>query len=201
MAGAGYKSFTAGSILTATEVNTYLMEQSTMVFATTTARDAAITSPAEGMMAYTTDTDTFWYYSGSAWASMAKGSAWTSYTPTLTNATLGNGTIAGSYLQEGKKITFRALFTLGSTSTVTGSLGISLPFAVATSSLQLAHCLLEDAGVSSYLGIAELSSSTATLRAAGAAGTYATQAAISATVPFTWGNTDKAYVQGTYEAA
>lgn len=70
MAGAGYKSFTAGSILTATEVNTYLMEQSTMVFATTTARDAAITSPAKGMMCYISSNDAsegLYTYNGTSW--------------------------------------------------------------------------------------------------------------------------------------
>jgi len=67
MAGAGFKTFTAGSILTASEVNTYLMEQSTMVFATTTARDAAITAPSEGMQCYITDTNRQMFYDGSAW--------------------------------------------------------------------------------------------------------------------------------------
>lgn len=200
MAGAGFKTFTAGSILTASDVNSYLVEQSCMRFATTTARDAAITAPSEGMQAYTDDTDSFWYYSGSAWLPINKGSAWTSYTPTLTNATLGNGTISGSYIQQGKFVAFRVKFTLGSTSTVTGSLSVSLPLAVATGSLQFATCLLLDSGVSAYPGVAELSSSTAELRAVGSAGTYATQAAISGTVPFTWGNTDIAYVHGIYEA-
>jgi hypothetical protein len=67
MAGAGFKTFTAGSILTASEVNTYLMEQSTMVFATTTARDAAITAPSEGMQCYITDSNRLMFYDGAAW--------------------------------------------------------------------------------------------------------------------------------------
>jgi hypothetical protein len=47
-------------------VNGYLM-QGVLVFANTTARDAAITAPAEGQFAFTKDTDSLWYYSGSAW--------------------------------------------------------------------------------------------------------------------------------------
>jgi hypothetical protein len=37
------------------------------VFATTTARNAAITAPAEGQFAFTKDTNSLWYYDGAAW--------------------------------------------------------------------------------------------------------------------------------------
>ena len=68
MAGAGYKSFTAGEVLEASEVNTYLMQQSIMVFASEAARDTAIGSDvAEGMHAYITGTNAFQYYDGAAW--------------------------------------------------------------------------------------------------------------------------------------
>lgn len=67
-AGLGFKTFNTGDVLSATDVNGYLM-QGVLVFATTTARDAAITAPAEGQFAFTKDTDSLWYYSGSAWVS------------------------------------------------------------------------------------------------------------------------------------
>ena len=72
MAGAGYKLFGAGDILTAGQVNTYLNEQSVMVFATTAARDAALTSVlAEGMTCYVKDNGStvaeFQVYDGAAW--------------------------------------------------------------------------------------------------------------------------------------
>jgi hypothetical protein len=54
MPGAGFTTFTAGSVLTATQVNTYLMQQAVMVFTNEAARDAAITSPSEGMTSYLT---------------------------------------------------------------------------------------------------------------------------------------------------
>jgi len=50
--GSGYKPFTAASVLTSADMNNYLMEQSVMFFATTAARDAAITAPEDGMVAY-----------------------------------------------------------------------------------------------------------------------------------------------------
>lgn len=68
MAGAGYKSFTAGEVLEASEVNTYLMDQSIMVFAGTAARATALgTAVSEGMHTYLTDTNSFQYYDGAAW--------------------------------------------------------------------------------------------------------------------------------------
>ena len=67
MAGAGFKTFSVGEVLTATNVNTYLMQQAVMVFADASARSTAISSPSEGMVTYLTGSNTLWYYSGSAW--------------------------------------------------------------------------------------------------------------------------------------
>jgi hypothetical protein len=65
-AGLGFKTFSTGDVLSATDVNGYLM-QGVLVFASTAARDAAITSPQEGQFAFTKDTDQLWYRSASAW--------------------------------------------------------------------------------------------------------------------------------------
>jgi hypothetical protein len=68
MAGAGFKTFTAGEVLTAADVNSYLMQQAVLVFASDAARTSAVASPTEGMLSYLKDTDTVQSYSGSAWA-------------------------------------------------------------------------------------------------------------------------------------
>jgi hypothetical protein len=65
-AGQGFKTFTTGEVLTAADVNGYLM-QGVLVFASAAARDAAITSPQEGQCCYLKDTDAVLTYSGSAW--------------------------------------------------------------------------------------------------------------------------------------
>ena len=65
-AGLGFKTFVTGEVLTAADTNGYLM-QGINVFATTAARDAAITAPAEGQFAFTKDTNSLWYYDGAAW--------------------------------------------------------------------------------------------------------------------------------------
>lgn len=65
-AGLGFKTFNTGDVLSASDVNGYLM-QGVLVFADTTARDAAITSPQEGQFAFTKNNDSLWYYNGTSW--------------------------------------------------------------------------------------------------------------------------------------
>jgi hypothetical protein len=68
MAGAGFRTFAVGEVLTATNVNTYLMQQAVMVFATSAARSSALsTNVSEGMVSYLTDSNSLWYYNGTAW--------------------------------------------------------------------------------------------------------------------------------------
>lgn len=73
MAGAGAKLFTSGAVLTAAQVNTFLMDQAIMRFATTADRDAAFGGAgeptlAEGMFAYIDADNKLYFYSGSTWA-------------------------------------------------------------------------------------------------------------------------------------
>jgi hypothetical protein len=71
MAGAGYKLYATGDILTAAQVNNYLQEQTVMVFADAAARTTALASVlAEGMISYLKDTNSTEYYSGSAWVAI-----------------------------------------------------------------------------------------------------------------------------------
>jgi hypothetical protein len=68
MAGAGYNLFATGNVLTAAQVNTYLMQQSVMVFASSAARTSALSGVlAEGMVSYLQDTNSLEVYDGSAW--------------------------------------------------------------------------------------------------------------------------------------
>jgi len=65
VAGAGFKVFQDGNVLLASEVQGYMMDQQIMVFADSTARDAAITAPSEGMFAFLKDTDKLTVYTTS----------------------------------------------------------------------------------------------------------------------------------------
>lgn len=86
-AGLGFKTFVSGDVLTAADTNGYLM-QGVLVFATESARDAAISSPQEGQFAFTKDNDTLWYRSASAWVA-------TSLAADITGVTAGTALAGG----------------------------------------------------------------------------------------------------------
>lgn len=71
MAGLGKKTFIAGEVLTASEVNGYLMDQSVMRFASSSARATALPSPDEGMVSYLDDTNKVEVYDGSSWGAVS----------------------------------------------------------------------------------------------------------------------------------
>lgn len=65
--GSGYRTFVSGEVLTAANLQGYLADQAVMVFANATARDAAVTSPADGMICYLEDTGYYQAYESSTW--------------------------------------------------------------------------------------------------------------------------------------
>lgn len=82
--GSGFRTFQSGEVLTSSNVQNYLMDQSVMVFAGTAARSSAITSPEEGMITYDTVTDLLEVYNGSKYKAFAG---------------MGTATTSGSILQ------------------------------------------------------------------------------------------------------
>ena len=134
--------------------------------------------------------------------------AWTPWTPTLANMTLGNGTVTAKFRQIGKLVHARFSFVLGSTSTVGTAPTFTLPVTRAALpgtatlfplGLLTAYDLSATTG---YNGFVDNSSTTTTgLRIANASGTYLTFAAVTATIPFTWATGDEIHTEFFYEAA
>ena len=81
------KVFTAGEVLAAADVNTFLMNQAVMTFAGSAARSSAISTAtaSEGMVTYLADTDTFQFWNGSAFVPL------TTSAPTLEYLVIGGG--------------------------------------------------------------------------------------------------------------
>jgi hypothetical protein len=71
MAGLGRKVFTAGDVLTASDVQNYLMDQTVMNFAGTAARSSAIATPTTGMTTYNQTTQQLESYNGTAYVGMS----------------------------------------------------------------------------------------------------------------------------------
>jgi len=89
MAGAGYKLFATGDVLTAAQVNTFLMQQTVMVFADSSARTTALSGVvAEGMLSYLTGTNALQYYDGAAWQDVSNPGD-------ITGVTAGTGLTGG----------------------------------------------------------------------------------------------------------
>ena len=93
-AGLGFKDFTTGEVLTAADVDGYLM-QGVWVFASAAARTSAVASPQEGNMSFLKDTNSLEYYSGSAWVAVAGGAA--SIETATFNDTKSSGTNGGTF--------------------------------------------------------------------------------------------------------
>jgi hypothetical protein len=93
--GSGFRTFTAGEVLTASNVQNYLMDQSVMVFGGSAARSSAIGTAnfEEGMVSYLTDTDKVEAYNGTNWVSVAPT---TSQGLTLINTTSFSGVASQS---------------------------------------------------------------------------------------------------------
>jgi hypothetical protein len=65
-----YKTFTNGSVLPASDVQTYLMDQSVMVFSSSATRAAALTAPVEGMLTWLEDVSRYENYDGTNWVAL-----------------------------------------------------------------------------------------------------------------------------------
>jgi hypothetical protein len=131
--------------------------------------------------------------------------AWTTWTPTTTGITLGNGTISARYVQFGKTVHFSYLFNLGSTSAVSGDHLITLPVARRNSDpVGQATVILRDVGVAGYSGLGfyiPTNDNQIGIRPVLVSGSVVVQTLLSSTVPFTWGDADQIICSGTYEAA
>ena len=99
----GFKDFVAADVLTAAQVDDYLMSQAVMRFADAAARNAALTE-VEGMVAYLKDSNTITCYDGTSWWTVGKASkavtagvtfinqgASPTYTDTVNEYTIING--------------------------------------------------------------------------------------------------------------
>jgi hypothetical protein len=125
------------------------------------------------------------------------------FTPTFSGYTRGNGTSLAYYMRVNKLVYVYVKETLGSTSSVTGAIAMTLPIAaVRAEAIQMARARIDDTGANIYWGTTHSSSTTSTILFADlASGTYTAFAGITATVPMTWTSTDIFQFGFVYEAA
>jgi hypothetical protein len=96
------------------------------IFADAAARDAAITAPNRGMLAWLQDSGSLSVYDGDSWENIY--TPRTSYTPVVSGWTLSNGAIAGLWSKSGDTYRVHFKYTVGNADTVAGAgLQVSLP--------------------------------------------------------------------------
>ena len=130
-------------------------------------------------------------------------SVWTSFTPTITNVVVGNGTHASKYLQVGRLVIASFDFTFGSTSSISGAPVFSLPVAaLAGAGFITSQCVFLDAGTNRYAGMCELDASTQVVcQSLLTNESYGRAAAPNATNPFVWTTSDRINVGIVYQSA
>jgi len=141
------------------------LEGGSIVKRLTGAAIAALTSPQKpaGLVVYNTTTSVLQISDGTNFADVpafASAGAWTSYTPTVTGWTLGNGSVSGKYLKDGKTVKGRAKVTLGTTTTIAGTLTLTLPPFTNSAGFQVGGDVVMYVGTSYYGGAVRLQSST-----------------------------------------
>lgn len=199
-------AFTAGQILTAqqqTEINTGIP-----VFANTTARDAAFGSTgekvlAEGQFAYIEATDSFQYYTGSAFVEIYPLPTWTTWTPTWSGLTVGNGTVIARYVQFNKTIIAKTYLSFGSTTSITGPLDMTLPVTPTNNNgiPFLGWASYQDGSSTIYFGATGwIGGSTVRFIRYVNTANQITNAELSNVAPFTWGTGDTINTTIIYEA-
>lgn len=156
-----------------------------------------------GMLIYETDTLELRMYNGSEWVKVGGTGAWTAYTPTW-SGTIGNGTLNGTWMRIGRTIHWRANVLWGSTTShAAAAQSLSVPVApvVATYAFPVGQCVCMDAGVITWWGFVSMNGGLGTSLVAGISQNGTTAGLLNHIVPFTWGNGDILYAEGTYEAA
>ncbi len=136
---------------------------------------------------------------GSSWV-------WQSWVPTITGITIGNGvTNEAKYVQIGKNVFVKFLFTFGSTTTLASDPVISLPVTAASvpgNFNTLGEGTFYDSSATS--GVVAMpcyaTPTSIALKCLFAGGSYGTYSGVNATVPFTWATSDEISCHFIYEA-
>ena len=126
--------------------------------------------------------------------------AWKSWSPTLTNITIGNGAVSAFYCQFGDVVHWTFRLNLGSTTSFGGSIYFSCPV-VPDNSTQYqptGNVWLHENGSYIYNGHAMIVGDDIFIYADDELGTYTRSINVNGSIPFTWGTSDNIYAAGFF---
>jgi hypothetical protein len=124
----------------------------------------------------------------------------TSFTPTWSNLTVGNGTQSFKYVRINNLVFINGKFTLGSTSAITGNVSFTTPV-TSTNQQGISYAgdvFIEDSGTGNLLGFVAYLSNTFYIQTYTVNATYPTPIGFQATTPFTWAANDTFTVNIVY---
>jgi hypothetical protein len=188
-----FKTFTPG-VLTASDVNTFLMQQA-VITCTSTTRPA---SPVEGMTIYETNNDLYRTWDGTAWQPLVSP---TEVYAATTNITIGDGTLVARYARLGSFYIYQFRFEWGSTTSFGAEpfFRISAPTTIGsfTDGSGISYMIDSSAAVT-YAGTLRLQATGnwIQVRPFNPSGTYLGIHDFSNTVPFTWAAGD--FIWGSF---
>lgn len=162
--------------------------------------------PYRGQQIFETDTDKFVSRSiTDAWIESIPLGQWTSWSPTLTNITVGAGSSTFRYHKVGRKVDYKFRIVFGAGMAISDPPRISLPFTPAAdyvAEYPISHYInLLDTGTRAFVGTAQIYNGTDLfLRFIDASGAAAAWTNVGTTVPFTWVSGDVIMGHGTYES-
>jgi hypothetical protein len=123
-----FKTFTSGAVLTAAEVNSYLMKQAVIVCDSSADYPSA---PVEGMVVYDKALDAFLAYTGAAWQQtlqLAARNTANTWTPVITQSgTVTHTATYARYSRNGRLITAECLLAVTGSGTGANPITVSLP--------------------------------------------------------------------------
>jgi len=129
---------------------------------------------------------------------------WTSFTPVFTNFTLGDGTVDAKYCQINDVVFVELALIFGSTSSLTGTLGIAFPVGTAAAvTTYRGSARLRDNDVPAvYAGVCFIGLSTRfDIYRYLVSGSNLTASVVNATTPFTWTTSDQVHLEFWYQKA
>lgn len=155
-----------------------------------------------GMTIFQVDVSSELLWDGAGWIMMAEPAQ--TWVPTwASGVTLGNGVwSAATYHRNDGWVDFGGVFTLGTTSAVTGPPTFNLPVSALAIEKGNVSAELGDGGAAFYEALGTAGGVTQTqIRYLAASGLPIVYAPISSTAPFTWAATDTIKVAGRYRMA
>jgi hypothetical protein len=128
-------------------------------------------------------------------------SSWTSYSPTWTNLTVGNGTVMFEWRRVGEDLVrVRGVLVRGSTTSITGTVSLTLPSGMTSraGAPSIGQLSILDSGTRLFLGNVVTTPGTATLAPFVADGVGYV---VNATSPMTWATGDELRIDITVAIA